>query len=264
MRAPSGARSAELARAARTVRRQPSSVSRGAPAATRPVQRITLCRRRRKRRTSTSPPPATRRARSRSRTSSRASSSRSVDRRRRARSRARRGGGRARRGRPQRVALREAAAELRSRRIRAARSRRGRRGRRPGARSGEVGVVPEDRHGADRRVGERPADREPATEPLGLLDDRGRRRGDGHRCCSSARPASQRACSSGWLGGLGASHQPVLSGPATARSRSTARGRATGRRRRARARTAGSTSSGAWRPRRGCRTRAPIAAKSGE
>src|SRR6185436_13165817 len=128
----------------------------------------------------------------------------------------------------------------------------------------DVDVVPEDRHGANRGARERSRHRQAAPEPSPFLDDRGRRRGDGHWCCSSARPASHLACCSGWFGGLGASHQPVLSGPATARSRSTFTWTSDGPPEASARRTAGSTSSGAvayslWIP-----NARPIAAKSGE
>ena len=68
----------------------------------------------------------------------------------------------------------------------------------------------------------------------------------GHRCCSSATPAAHRARCSGWCSGLGASHQPVLSGPAVARSRSTMTWTNDGPPDASARRTAGATSAGSF------------------
>ena len=100
-------------------------------------------------------------------------------------------------GLAQRVALGEADAELGARRTRSGRSRRGssaRRSRGAGRRGRRCS------RGSARCRSSASAGRRPAVA-AGDADGRaGRRRvprrGDGHRCCSSATPASQRACCS--------------------------------------------------------------------
>ena len=122
---------------------------------------------------------------------------------------------RARRARPQRVALRETRGRAGSRRSRSGRCRRGSpRPSVPSRRSAmstlfqRIGTVPID------APAERTADRAGAggggapcstTAGAGGAVD--------HWCCSSARPASQRACCSGWFGGLGRVPPAGLVGP---------------------------------------------------